>query len=66
MRAIGVVSDVYVGRVFWWDQSERVLFWRIPVGIFVRGQTDDNDDDDDDGDDGVVDDDDKWWWWWQH
>ena len=26
MRAIGVVGDVYVGRVFWWDESERVLF----------------------------------------
>lgn len=26
MRAIGGVGDVYVGRIFWWDQSERVLF----------------------------------------
>ena len=52
MRAIGVVGDVYVGRLFWWDQSERVLFGKS-VGIFVTGQTDDDDDDDDD--------DDKWW-----
>ena len=26
MRAIGGVGDVYVGRIFWWDQSERLLF----------------------------------------
>ena len=26
LRAIGVVGDVYVGRVLWWDQSGRVLF----------------------------------------
>ena len=26
LRAIGVVGDVYVGRVFWWDQSGRVIF----------------------------------------
>ena len=33
-------------------------FWRIPVGSFVRGQTDDDNDDDDDDDDDEI----RWWW----